>query len=820
MRLLLLFVFTCLFFCQVSSQNKPYKYETEGLIISIRKDGLLEGIYDKSGKVDYIYMQKPSPLMSIRCNGIMETPSSMKVEGNLLVLKFAKNQVEAKIRLTNRKTFLTLELVKIVPVEKVELITWGPYMTTIKESIGETVGVVHNDSFSFGIQALNIKTLGGYPVEENDNDVSFDVIDSSKIAIVKESWKINKFFRGNTASLERFGSTVQAFCRNRSTERIVPNWRHDYYVAPPFNDGGVVGSKVALFGCATGKALDVIGQIELTEGLPHPLIDGIWSKISPTATASYLIIDFDQKNFDEALSLTKKAGLKYLYQSEPFETWGHFKLNEKMFPNNWDGMKRCVEKAESQGVHIGVHTLSNFITTNDPYVTPVPDKRLDKVGSSFLSVNIDSQTKDIQIDSPRFFNQMGNNNVFAVVVGNEVIRYKAVSETGPWVLKDCVRGAFGTTAASHSKGDTISKIMDHGYKTLLTNSALSVEVAEQIAKFFNYTGIRQTSFDGLEGNQSTGMGQYGCQLFTKAWFDKLNPELKKSFINDASRPGHFNWHINTRYNWGEPWYAGFRESQQQSRLKNQDYFRRNFIPSMLGWFKMTSETSIEDAEWLLARAAGFDAGFAFCVNLESAKKNGQHDAIFETIRKWETARLSGAFSKEQKLQMENIDNEFHLEQGGNDGEWNLYPYLVKRYSYQQKIVQPGEPTSESFVFENQYPAQPAIFIMNLMPALKDEEASSINKLSIAINNNNAIEIRNDMEPFQYLKSDGTGKLLLLDRNWNLVKELVADKKILILQHGHNTITIDARFAKEASSILKIEVKTIGLGQKVVATLKK
>ena len=44
-------------------------------------------------------------------------------------------------------------------------------------------------------------------------------------------------------------------------------------------------------------------------------------------------------------------------------------------------------------------------------------------------------------------------------------------------------------------------------------------------------------------------------------------------INDASNPGHFNWHIYTRMNWGEPWYAGFRESQTLYRFKNQVLFR-------------------------------------------------------------------------------------------------------------------------------------------------------------------------------------------------------------------------------------------------------
>ena len=59
-------------------------------------------------------------------------------------------------------------------------------------------------------------------------------------------------------------------------------------------------------------------------------------------------------------------------------------------------------------------------------------------------------------------------------------------------------------------------------KTFLTNAELSREVAETIARLFNETGLRQISFDGLEGNWSTGMGQYGRSLFTKSWYDNLD----------------------------------------------------------------------------------------------------------------------------------------------------------------------------------------------------------------------------------------------------------------------------------------------------------
>jgi hypothetical protein len=568
-------IFVAIFTAIVNSSAKNTEFSTTWLKITLDEKGSLVSLFDKTENIEYLPSEQTAPLMSIRCAGVIETPSQLKKSGNIITLQYEKSKIEARIKVIEKTGYLSFELVNISSPDKVELIIWGPFPTTVRETIGECVGVVRNDKFALGIQALNVKTLGGYPGEENDIEPAYDIFATGNLVDISDDWKNKKHYRGQTAKAEEFGSVLQAYCRNRGKERIISNWSHNYYVAPPFNDGGVAGSKIALFGCPAEKALEIIGQIETGEGLPHPTIDGEWAKTARSATASYLIIGFGEKDLDQALELTRKAGLKYLYQGGPFETWGHFVLNPRLFPENWASMKKCVERAEEQDIKLGVHTLSNFVTTNDAYVTPVPDKRLAKVGASVLMADVDTASDEILIESPNFFNQMENNSLHSVVIGNEIIRYREVSSVEPWKLTGCVRGAYGTKASAHRKGETIGKLMDHGYKVFLSDANLSEEIARNIARMFNETGLKQISFDGLEGVWSTGMGQYARSLFTKTWFDNLDPELKGKVINDASNPSHFNWHINTRYNWGEPWYAGFRESQTAYLLMNQDFYRRN-----------------------------------------------------------------------------------------------------------------------------------------------------------------------------------------------------------------------------------------------------
>ncbi len=803
-----------LMLCLVAA-SKPYavaqiRLESAFLQIALDNRGFVSTIAERKTGINYLAEDVEAPLLSISVDGHVEHPTGLEEDDGEITLHYGKSKISARLLATASDNYITFELTDITRHADIELVIWGPFPTTIKESIGETVGVVHNQAFALGIQALNVKTLGGYPDEENDIEPSYNIFASGYYADMTDEWKNRTAYRGQTARPETYGSVLQAYCRHRNKDRTISNWRYENYMAPAYADGGVVGSKIALFGVAAARVLDIIQDIELTQGLPHPTIDGAWAKTSKAATASYLIINFGEENLDRALDLTTQAGLKYLYHGHPFETWGHFKLNATSFPDNWDSMRRCVERAEAKQIKLGIHTLSNFITTNDPYVTPTPDKRLARVGESVLTQHIDAQSDQIYIESPTFFAELGKSALRAAVINDEIIRYSAISDSEPWQLIGCVRGAFGTMAAEHTKGTVIGKLMDHDYRVFLSNAELSAEIAKNIASLMNYAGLMQISFDGLEGVWSTGKGQYARSLFTSTWYDHLAPDLKGKVINDASNPSHYNWHINTRYNWGEPWYAGFRESQTYYRLMNQQYYRRNFLPAMLGWFTLTDKTSIEDTEWLLARAAGFDAGFAFNVEFNAIAQNGASNQILEAIRNWETLRMAGIFSEEQKSLMQDIGNEFHLAAVG-PARWNLYPYFIQRFSYARRVRQPGEPVADTFEFDNPYAEQPAMFTITL----EDEGADKgtlVDHISLEINHIHVLEIPVRMTSSQHLKTGSDGVLKIYDSSWNHVETIGVDRSLPKLSKGKNTVQVEARFVGGTSAKISIEMKTIGPGE--------
>jgi hypothetical protein len=777
--------------------------ESRSLALDIDATGALIAL--RHGPANHLAAGEPAPILQLRIGQAWHQPIGMSWDATAakLQLRYSPADVTATIRVTAKPTHIVCELVALEePAEGVELVLWGPYPTTIGEIVGETVGVVRNQETALGIQSLNAKTLGGYPGTEDEIMPMYDIFAGTDLSDIASDQRDKELYRGDTARPTPFGSVLQAYCRNRSRDRIIANWGHTHYLAPAFNDGGVIGSRIALFACPAAEALTTIGRIELAEGLPHPMLDGAWAKTAPSATASYLIIDFGEATLDAALELTRQAGLRYLYHGGPFRTWGHFELRPDQFPDGWASLKRCVDRAEKVGVRLGVHTLSNFITPNDAYVTPEPDPRLAKVGATHVTAAVDAAQTEIPVAEPIWFSQMQNNTLKTAVVGKELIRYGSVSEAAPWRLLDCERGGWGTQAAAHPAGEPIAKLMDHGYRVFLTNPELSLEVARRIGDLFNETGLRQVSFDGLEGNWSTGLGQYGRTLFTQSWFDRLSPALRGQVINDASNPGHFTWHIYTRMNWGEPWYAGFRESQTQYRLKNQNYYARNLMPPMLGWFQMNAETTLEDAEWLLARAAGFDAGFCLVTSPDTVRQNGAGDTILAAIHHWETARLAGAFPDDAKVALRNIQHEFQLKPVG-DHRWNLYPVTSFKGVHNRR-EQPGMITTTEFHFEHPHAAQPLQFILRVTG--KNE----VSDLVLELNGREAVAFATPLAAGQILRYAGAESLVRCNAQGRPLETIAVNQNRLQVASGKTRIRVGARLATGDDVGLKCEFRTVGV----------
>ncbi|MEI6898764.1 MAG: hypothetical protein WCL00_02705 [Bacteroidota bacterium] len=652
---LLIFIFSLIGFLNHSTISfGQILLKTDELRININPKGEIKSIYDLVNARELLDSKETSPFMQIQVKGVWFSPEkavfipvSEDPYSGLLNLTFHGN-IKIHVATHTFSGYMKFEIRKVTPVNVAEICLWGPFPVTCSKTVSEIIGVAMDDQLAVGIQILNVKTIGGYPINEEGSDPS----------------------RSQTAKKSTGGALLQAYSIDRSYNRNITVWGDQYPKMPVQAIPGetLEGSSIALFGCRVGEVLDRIGAIEKTENLPHPIFEGQWGKISKFPGKSYLIADYSESTIDELLDFTAKAGLRTLYHMNAWKSWGHYQLCSAFFPHGLNGFHECLVKANSRHILLGAHTLTDFINTNDPYITPVPDPRLAVTGYATLEKNISSTAKEIIVSSPEYFNNRKADWLHTMVVDKELISYDSVTLSPPYQLIGCTRGAFGTSASVHKKGAKAGKLLDHPYKVFFPNIDLMKEIALHLADQFNATGLQQLDFDGHEGCWSTGQGDYALELFAKTFYDHLDHPV----LNGTSTSEPFYWHINSYCNWGEPWNGGFTESMQQYRLDNQGLLERNFLPHMLGWYLLTEKTTLPEMEWMLARSAGYNAGFAMATSLEDLRKNPETSLLLDAIREWELCRDKGIFPEDLKEKLKNPKLEFHLEKI-SDTTWNIYP---------------------------------------------------------------------------------------------------------------------------------------------------
>lgn len=740
----------------------------------------------------------PQPLIQLGLNGALTAPDSCKKEGDAFFFTFSGG-ASAVLKAEEKEGYAVLTAEKAP--EDAGALVFGPLFTGLTEVIGDIIGVVQGGKWAVGVQALNAKTLGGFPAEYRDSRSPFvGEGPVSELSVAPMLYFDSAAFAGKSDAGEC--SLLQLFCENRRRPRMKEIMGYEgqsVRVGPMADcpDARIEGASMALFCCPREEALPMIGRIEEAEGLPHPMLDGQWAKLSRESMRSYLIAEFNPENFDMLLESAKKAGFQNLYHPEPFAAWGHFELRRDCFPDGDASLADYCARAAEKGMRIGLHTLSNFTTTNDAYVTPVPDSRLVTMGQSPLKADISETAEEIAVEDGALYRLI--TSLQTVRIGDELIRY---AEEKDGVLTGCQRGAWGTSPAVHPAGEPVKLLADHPYRVFFPNLELQQEYSRRIGSLFAKTGAAQISFDGLEGCAAAGEDAYSINRFClDTWEGWGRPDV----INDASRLNHNLWHMHTRMNWGEPWGAKMREGMIEYRVKNQDFYRRNLFPRMLGWFlirkadRKFEATPPEDIEWALSMAAGFDAGFALSTSAAVLTQNGCAEELLETIRNWEELRLAGAFPEELRESLRSPATEWHLEKG--EDAFCLYPlFLSKPYVCDLLELQPGQPGGADWVLQNPHAAQPYDLRVRVEGNGQIHDPAFITRKGI-------LRFPCTVKGSQYLWYRN-GRAYITDRNYRVLEE-VKPAGQGIAESGQQPFSFSCGFSGEEGPEVTVRVFTKG-----------
>ena len=654
-----------------------------GLALRLAADGHLTGLTGPPENRDLLAAGQRPAFFGLGWNGKGRAPTRIELDSETgrLLATYGDTGVTADILISSQPTHLRLTLADVRGVEITD-VSLLRLPLGVSGRVGAVVGVIRDGKTAVGVQALNVHT-------------------SAQAA--KTPW----------------GGW------------LVASARHDC--------GGVRGASVALFACPADEALQRIGEIELAEGLPHPILDGEWNKLSPTARRPYLITSFGVDTIDRVLALAKRGGFTYVYHETPFETWGHFVLKRAYFPEGDRSFRQCSDKAAAAGIRLGLHTLSGFITTNDAYVTPVPDPRLARTGSCALARDIDEVQDEVPVADAAPFRK--RQTLGAVLIGAEISTYERVVDGSPPRLIGVERGAFGTAAAPHRKGDDIGKLADHGYRTLFPGIANGMmdEMTARLVELGNACGLRQISFDGLEGLASyEGGGDYPRSRFV----DQSHRGWKHHVISDASNLLHYTWHWHTRMNWGELTQSA-KMDVDRYRAKNCEFFRDNLFPTAMGWWRIGTTgldweaTRLEDVEYLLAKAAGNSAAHALSTDVGVLERHGLAGEMLDLVAEWEQLRASGALSTAQRRWLREKGQDVSLRRSG-EAAWDLLPVRYSPFVWwrpkqggethgrEQTFASAGDPTPATpFSFENPFATQPLSFEVRCLPAYDYAHAQNI-----------------------------------------------------------------------------------------------
>ncbi len=601
-------------------------------------------------KREYI---KSSPIGVLIHSGRTYLPTGAKIDNNTAKVTYPVG--ECTFRLEDKNGYHKITLLSVP--DETEAFTFGPYFTH-GTSYGEILGASWNNDGSVAcIQSLLPKVVAGAYTRAKEDTTDFSMASRLKAAAMIDS----------TISL-------QCSVLDMSKDEIIDD-KNTIRFAVPGPDGKIENAAIALIGTDSADTLiDIIGDLELEEGLPHPTYKGIYAKKNKQVSSYYLIIKKNQFTNEELIDLAARAGVCCIYFTDVFSSWGHFDISPA-YERGAEQVHELADYAESKGgIVLGGHTLSAFIHQHDKFITPVPHNKLLAVNLTTLAKDITAEDTDIYIKDANNYAQKSVLNY--IRIGEELIKFTSFdSETK--CLKDCTRGVCNTAISAHSAGEEVCRLADHGYSTLFPNIELQREMAKNLGNATVACGIRRLSFDGLEGCYSTKAGEYALASFVKTVFDITGND----FTCDASTSTHYLWHALCYANWGEPWCdTARRGGMHMNRVNHISFFKRNLIPLMMGWYAIYAAdrrfeaTTPENMEFMLSRSAAFDAGLAITVQSDAARQHGMLNDYLDMAKMWGEFRHEADIPDDILHEMQYEDTNWHLEK--EDDGWKLSRIMI------------------------------------------------------------------------------------------------------------------------------------------------
>lgn len=585
------------------------------------------------------------PFILAKVGGKLFFPSSWafsKRDGELIV-EFGEIGAKLKAGIKVKDGYFTVKILDFSG--EADEITFASLTTKLSKYISHMVGMVADDSFGICIRTLNLQSnirIGGSPV------------------------------------------TISASC---------------------FKKYGFTGAGVALIAAPTSQIRNVLKEVVKTEGLLYSPLGGPFALDAEENRLSYVFAIVSEQNVDDWIALAKMSNISIIHFIGWEKSYGHYEPRNDLFPRGMEGLKSVVEKIHKSGLKAGLHTLTGFVSPHDPYVTPIPDKRLAKRKTFTLAKPIDEKSDVIYVeerpeDMDTIWAYASKGNVLQIE--DELVQYSGFSQEPPYRFLGCKRGAFRTKPSPHPAGTKVHYLYAYyGAFYPEENSTLVDEIAQRIADVVNECGFDLIYQDGAEGMPG---GWYGIS--------KMRAEIVKRFKKpvrvEASEWGYHSWTFHSCIGaWDHPCW-GLKQFVDIHCRDLEKYRQVHLMPGQLGWWVILGPTQDYDAEtpdemeYLCCKALGYNVPVSLQgVSVGGRPWNARQDEYLIMLGRYERLRLANYFSEDVKGRLREVGEEFKLVQA-YDGNWEFLP--VKYIS--QKVTSGG---NNKLVINNPFDRQHAKF---------------------------------------------------------------------------------------------------------------
>ncbi|NQU54136.1 MAG: hypothetical protein HQ522_16535 [Bacteroidetes bacterium] len=729
-----------------------WDFRTDYFKIKLNGKGFITSMQNITGMPtrEFSPTNKPSPLMCLydSKNSIYYEPLDARYDKakKVITLNY-KNGSVAKIGITSQEKYLKLTLQSLSPRNDIDDIQWGSYYTNITNLFGEVIGVARDTSeavnYAIGVLALNDITTGGtsdtegdaapfqyiihspdanrFPLPDNLHEGQLFPIGGDGISDVAFYSHDEAYFRilyGKSAFIDSIGQAYITYhASDRTKERNIqfslipfletnkPN--HQEVQALPGVD--YIGSSIALWGSPDSTALlDVIQDIVISEGLPHPTINGKWVKdparyVPDVSTSGAL--------YDSTIAYTSRLGFKAVHANdlpmykpnrgdEGYIDGKDFEVKPFKFTSGNKSHKEFTDNSNPLGIFMGRHTINTSLAPGTKDVCPIPNDSLCYQQKRTLIRDISVTDTIIEVNDPTYLDEIGSweghcPSLNMIKIGDELIHYLGVSEKSPYVLQNVTRGYWNTKADKHQKGDPIYKLqvtIVYGYQGLIPNIYLQDKIAEYYADVSYINGMYFMDLDGQEFLFNQGHGYYSVKRYFRKMFNRAAlHEIPYLRITGATL-SEGSWHYQSVWNVGGGKNMYDIEARKWGTTTSEgkdlrDVAYSNYFPATFGInFGINANSTVEDFEHVQAISIGVGATYMLLLNQKDVESCPQKAGIFKAIRTWEDARAANAFPRNVKKLLANPAKDWMLEELDND-TWILYqkinsiktnPIILKR----------------------------------------------------------------------------------------------------------------------------------------------